>query len=151
MENASKALIIAGGALLVVLLFTVMNYVFGNMAESASDMYDTMSESEITEFNQKFLNYDGRGETKDSEGNPINPLNIQDVVTIVNLAKDNNERENPSMVVSVTVNGSNWTTEMDTKDLNEALITYKEKKFKCTVSYATNSTLVDSVVISQLN
>lgn len=150
MENATKALLISGGALLLVLLFTVMNYVFSNMSGSASNIYETMSNSEITEFNQKFLVYDGRGTTTDSEGNYVNPLIIQDVVTIVNLAKDNNQSGIQPISVSVIVEGSDWTS-IDNDTLNEYLMTYIDKKYSCKVEYATNSALVEKVTINELS
>ena len=142
MENASKALMIAGGALILILLFTVMNYVFRNMGSSSSEIYDTMSESEITEFNQQFLNYDGRTD-----------LTIQDVVTIVNLAKDNNEKKSQPVVVTVTVMGRRWDEE-SAEELNAHLMEYSNHdiySFSCQVNYAKNSKLVGDVIITKAN
>ncbi len=155
MENASKALIIAGGALILVLLFTLMNYVFTNMGEQASTFYEEMSETEITEFNQRFLNYDGRGTTVDNEGNYINPLNIQDVVTIANLAIDNNKSKTRQVIVDVTLTANSSTVNLssdsiDTDFLNNLLVQYSDAKFSCIVNYAEDSLLVGSVKLTLL-
>ena len=61
MENASKALIMAGGVLLAMLLLSLGTYLFKNMGVSSSNVYSKLEESDITEFNQQFLNYDDRG------------------------------------------------------------------------------------------
>lgn len=58
MENASKALIIAGAILLAILIISlgilIFNQAFGVVANS-----NAMSEVEITQFNQKFTQYEG--------------------------------------------------------------------------------------------
>ena len=91
MENASKALLIAGAMLLLILVLTFSVYLVRRIGGQTSELYSDMEQSKIDEFNQKFFNYDGRGTKKDSEGKWINPLTIQDVVSIINLAKDNNQ------------------------------------------------------------
>ncbi|MFR2197112.1 MAG: hypothetical protein ACLS5Y_06125 [Clostridia bacterium] len=54
MENASKALIIAGGILIAILLLTLFSYLFGQMASSTSSIYQTIEKHEKDEFNQQF-------------------------------------------------------------------------------------------------
>lgn len=105
MENASKALIIAGGVLIAILLLTLFTYLFSKMANGTSKIYDMMEQSEIAEFNQKFLNYKGR-----------NDLKIQDVVTIINLAKDGTEGPNAKASVKVYL-GSSEITDNVIKDM----------------------------------
>lgn len=105
MENASKALIIAGGVLIAILLLTLFTYLFSKMATGTSKIYDKMEQSEIAEFNQKFLNYKGRDDLK-----------IQDVVTIINLAKDGTEGPNAKASVKVYL-GSNEITDNVIKDM----------------------------------
>ena len=87
MENASKALLIAGGVLIAILILTLFAYLFGQMAENTSNIYNTIEQSEIAEFNQKFINYEGRGIGELSD----KPLTVQDVATLINLAQDNNK------------------------------------------------------------
>lgn len=150
MENAAKALIMAGAVLLAILVLSLMNYLFENMAESSASIYEDLEESDITEFNQKFLNYDGRGTTTDDDGNPINPLNIQDVVTIVNIAKDNNENGKLPVNVVVKVGTEEWQNK-DASELNDLLMQHIDDKYSCSVSYSTQYyKLVDKVTITEL-
>lgn len=58
MENASKALIIAGAILLSILIIALGIYVF-NMSKSASNT-NALSKMEISEFNGTFTNYEGK-------------------------------------------------------------------------------------------
>jgi len=67
MENASKALIIAGAILVSILIITLGIMIYGQ----AKGVIDTnaMSELEIRQFNEKFMQYDGsrvRGATVNS-------------------------------------------------------------------------------------
>ena len=58
MENASKALIIAGAILLAILLISLGIMIF-NQAQSTVNN-SGMSEAEITSFNNKFMKYEGK-------------------------------------------------------------------------------------------
>ena len=58
MENASKALIIAGAILLSILIIALGIYVF-NMAKNATNT-SSLDELEISQFNQEYTNYRGR-------------------------------------------------------------------------------------------
>jgi len=57
MENASKALIIAGSILLSILIIALGMYIFSTSSQS-SDV-TVLSESEVTTFNTKFTKYEG--------------------------------------------------------------------------------------------
>lgn len=149
MENASKALIIAGGVLIMILLFTLATYLYKGMASQTSEFYSKLEQSDIDEFNHKFLKFNGRG-TIDAEGHSVDPLNIQEVVTIINSAKDSNETK--KMPVTVTVK-LDTTPNMENKTKDELNTLLKEKidsKFSCVVEYATNSELVGSVTITEI-
>lgn len=104
MENASKALLITAAVLIAILIASLAVYLFTSMAENSASMYKRLEASEITEFNQNFLNYDDRTD-----------LTIQDVATIVNLAVDSNKKQRFSTIITVNVTGCscggniNWT------------------------------------------
>lgn len=133
MENASKALLIAGGVLLTILVLSLAAYLFKQMGSNSSEIYAQMRENEINEFNQQFFNYDGR-----------NDLNIQDVVTIINLAKDNNDAKRFPVVIQVLFRG----TDALEKNIERLLMdNVGETGFKCTVEYAPNSNLVGKITI----
>ena len=96
MENASKALLIAGGVLIGILVLTFFVYIYQQMTGDAQEIYTALDRPEVSNFNQKFLNYEGRDD-----------LTIQEVVTIVNMAKDNNDAERKPIRIAVYV-GRKW-------------------------------------------
>ena len=119
MENASKAILIAGAMLIGVLLFSLFIYVVRKNGEETSKVYTTFEQNEIAEFNQKFFNYEGRTD-----------LTIQDVVTIVNLAKDNNNRNAMPTKINVYVNGTNWVG-LSNDQLNKKIMENMNTQYKC--------------------
>ena len=113
MENASKALIIAAGVLIAILLLSIFTYLMSSMSASSSNIYSTLEESEITEFNQQYFNYEGRTN-----------LVIQDVITIINMAKDSNQRgQFPEVKVYVD------SREVTNEDVNNMLSSQIDKTF----------------------
>ncbi len=80
MENASKALIIAGEVLVAVLVITLMVSMFVAFSNFSSNMHERLSNEQIGKFNGKFTIYDGR----------IN-ITAQDIVTTINFAKQAND------------------------------------------------------------
>lgn len=81
MENASKALVIAGTVLIAVFILSVGIYVFVSFSEVSYKNEEENSKQAIAQYNNKFTKYEGTDMT------------IHDVVTLVNLAKDYNERK----------------------------------------------------------
>lgn len=79
MENASKALLIAGGVLLTMIVASFGVYLYGVYKSHSESMLVRMSEKEISEFNAQFTKYEGRED-----------LTINEVVTLMNLVRDNN-------------------------------------------------------------
>lgn len=150
MENASKALIIAASALLLILMMSFTTYMFRKIGGDASDIYGELKDSDIAEFNQQFLNYADRGTQKDAENKWINPLKIQDVVSIINLAKSNNESRKMPVEIKVKVDGTqkqNSTTE----DLRNMLKDNIGNEYSCKVKYGTsNLRLVETIEINTL-
>lgn len=77
MENATKALLIAGGVLIAIITISVLVITFQKVG-SVSKTYDqTVSQEEITRFNTNFTKYLGQN------------LTIHEVVTICNFAYNN--------------------------------------------------------------
>ena len=140
MENASKALLIAAGVLLMMLTLSFAVYLFRTVSGQASSIYGELSDTEIDEFNQKFFNFENKKE-----------LTMQDVVSIINLAKDNNKSGKYPVTVKVLLNGKEVqdnTQENINTDLQNS---NSSTKYKCTVEYATKSKLVGEVKITTLN
>lgn len=96
MENAAKALLIAGGVLIAVLLLSLFAYLNQKMASSTANIYDMLNEHEIAEFNQQFLNYENR------------ILTVQDVATLINLAKENDKTQKFPTKINVVIGTRNY-------------------------------------------
>ena len=80
MENASKALIIAGAILLAILLISLGIMIFNQAQDTVTN--SGMKEAEITAFNGKFLKYEGK-----QKGTMVKSL-VQEV--LANNASENN-------------------------------------------------------------
>ena len=120
-ENASKALIIAGGVLIVILVLTLFAYINTKMGSGTHNLYSRLEDHDITEFNQKFLNYDGNKNLK-----------IQDVVTLINTANNANKNNNIGAQVSVLVNNASY-LDKSTDELNKLLMNNADKTYTCNV------------------
>lgn len=83
MDNASKALIIAGGMLIAIMVASLFVYLFASYGSYAENMYDRINERQITEANNEYTKYEGSDENT-----------IYDVVTVINKAKDHNKSLN---------------------------------------------------------
>lgn len=60
MENASKALLIAGAVLLVILIISLSVFIFNKVQSPANEARVQMSEEEILMFNSQFTKYAGK-------------------------------------------------------------------------------------------
>ena len=119
MENATKALLIAGGVLIAILIITVMVMLFnstGNVSRSYNDRIET---EEVTKFNSNFTQYLGQKFT------------IHEAITITNFAKNN----------GVEIDNGKTTAEIDPA-------TAKEKKYTLTVNSYDENGYIDSITIS---
>ena len=78
MENASKALIIAGAILLAILLISLGILIFNQAQDTVNN--SGMSQAEKNAFNNKFLKYEGRqkGSVVKSLINEVNASNADD-------------------------------------------------------------------------
>lgn len=92
MENASKALIIAGAILLAILLISLGIMIF-NQAQSAING-SGMSDAQLSAFNQKFTKYQGK-----QKGSEIRAM-VQEVMS-------NNNGDEASDETRVSINANN--------------------------------------------
>lgn len=153
MENAAKALFIAAGVLLAILLLTLFSYLSSQMADSVRDIYDLLEQSDVSEFNQQFIAYEGRSN-----------LTIQDVVTIVNLAKDANKAQDapaPVNVQVIVVNGAtseDWAAKYKDKSTEEIIadnmgdVTNSNVTYSCAngaVAFDADTGLINSITITK--
>ena len=80
MENASKALIIAGGMLLAMMIIGLMSWGYTNIKNYKQTQAEAERQQEIVEFNKKFEAYN-RGNVRGYQ-----------LISLANLANDINER-----------------------------------------------------------
>ena len=81
MENANKALIIAGGTILGIMILSLLVYLFRAGGKVSQSIDDKQIYHNTQLFNQQFENF--AGEDKEN--------NISDVITLINLAVDANK------------------------------------------------------------
>lgn len=80
MENASKALLMSASVLIGVVIMSLAVYLYTNFSSSVNEMNNQMEQGQLQEFNNKFTSYEAKGTT----------LTIYDVITVTNMAKENN-------------------------------------------------------------
>ena len=80
MENASKALLMAAGVLIGILILSLAVFLFANFGAASAEAHKQNEENQIQQFNVQFTAYQGRTD-----------ITIHDIVTVVNLAKSNNQ------------------------------------------------------------
>lgn len=89
MENASNALLMAGGILIGILILSMMVYIFLMFVNYSSVNYERLEQAQIDQFNVQFLKYYGERTKEDGTLEPI-LCTAHDIITIANLAKDYN-------------------------------------------------------------
>lgn len=102
MENASKALIIAGSTLITVMIIAIAVYLFGRGQNFSRETSSTYSEAEIKNFNSKIVAFETEAIWNTvPEINSTNEFNasanldtISDVVSAINLASNINYTNN---------------------------------------------------------
>ena len=92
MENASKALVMAAGILIGVLIISLAVYLFVDFGTTSAQIHQQTEERQITEFNSKFASYE------EKEG-----LTIYDVVTVAGYAYENNKYYENAEEYKITV------------------------------------------------
>ena len=95
MENASNALIMAGGVLIAVLILTLAVYLISSFGSQSAKMHLQVDEERLNNFNNQYASYLGKDK-----------LTIYDVITVANMARENNKyyevsNLNDSMYISV--------------------------------------------------
>lgn len=120
MENASKALIIAGAILLAILLISLGIYIFGQAQDTINN--NGMAQAEITAFNQKFIKYEGQNK----KGSEVRSL-VQEVVSCN--ADENYKNDG----VVITIEGNSGATAsssgaiINTRSYNISITGYDDK------------------------
>lgn len=82
MENASKALLMAAGVLIGVLILTLAVYLFATFGATSAELHKQQATDRLNEFNSQFTSYEEKNE---------NGLTIYDFITVASLATENNK------------------------------------------------------------
>ena len=104
MENASKALIIAGAILLAILLISLGIIIFSQAQDTVNN--SGMTQAEVQTFNGQLVKYEGA-----QKGTVVKTM-IQEVLAINN--------NGSGYTITVNVNGTAISTTNPTKDINNA-------------------------------
>lgn len=97
MENASKALIMAGGMLLAILIVSLLVYAWSLFSKYQSSQDDLVNIEDTAKFNEQFTNYQ-RDKVKGYE-----ILSLANKVTDYNYRKSESDRTNDENYVPITI------------------------------------------------
>lgn len=82
MENASNALIMAGGVLIGILIISLAVYLFIDFGSTSAEINKQTEQQQLIQFNAKFTVYE---DEKGEKG-----LTIYDIITVAGYAQENN-------------------------------------------------------------
>lgn len=115
MENASKALIIAGGILVGLIIFAIFVYELTIFSSTSHEISEIEKQEEIARFNAKFTRFANKNEPYVQENDDgttqiiytgylgiKNAISIQDFATLYNMAMEWN-KNNPSEKIKITL------------------------------------------------
>ncbi len=150
MENATKALIIAGAVLIGIILLSIGVALWRNFSNFSAENAQSTRTRQLEEFNVKFKKYEfnPQGASDDEK----NYITAQDVRTIVNLAKDYNNKYNKEIIEvfyknTKSING--WNEEEWVKFLNTA--NSSKLKYAMTTQHSSsNSDIVNRIDIKEI-
>lgn len=107
MENASRALIMAAGVLVGIMILTIAVYLFATFGAASAEVHSQKNADRINEFNTQFTTYEGKSNT------------IYDVITAANIATENNiNYELPKVSSIITAEAKNTYVQVNLKNTN---------------------------------
>ena len=125
MENAVKALIMAAGVLIGIMVLSIGTSLYSSLSEFVETSQENRISLEVQKFNDKFIKYINCDDFGDIEFT----LTIQDIIPAANAAYDNNERND--YYVTIKVDGISIERNISTTSavmLEQRL----DETFKCT-------------------
>lgn len=136
MENASKALLIAGAILIAILLIGIGMMVFGNISGITGQSSQQMDAMEIQMFNSKFVQY---------EGENVSGSNVKALINNIN-ANNTTYADDQSRQVSISgagITSSTWSATAPVKVTGkvESNARYKVSITKNSGGYVSSITL----------
>lgn len=155
MENASKALLMAGGVLIGLLILSLAAYLFVDFGATSAKVHQQNEEKKLTEFNSKFTAYEGYY-TSDEHGNPVWQITIYDIITLAGYAKENNEYYKDVEEKIDVIIGNNSILSMSENDLITSSYSYADnngnlKRYKCSNIGYNNRGKVNSITFEAIS
>lgn len=130
MENASKALLIAGSLLIVILLIAMGVKTFNSTQGTTESVETTMNATEIAIFNSKFTSYLGNNKSKN------------DVISLVNqiiASNSNTNTNNREVIISINIGNTSKTIGGNSTMMNAANNLSNTNKYEISInSYYTD-------------
>lgn len=126
MENAVKALLIAAGVLIGVMVLSLGVTLFSSLSEFAINTQEQIDENAVQKFNEQFTRYIDTN------------LTIQDVVTAANTAYESNTKygltgpSDNNYYVIVNMPGNNNLQQNIDEKMSQLLKDCSEEKYQCT-------------------
>lgn len=111
MENATKALMIAGAVLIAIMVISVAMMIFSSGNEVIDEGMGQVGQLSIDQFNAKFLAYEG----------PIKGSKLKSLISDVITSNTTNNGINPEKMITfddVDPNSENWNTTLSQKRAN---------------------------------
>jgi len=118
MENASKALLLAGGVLIGLIVISIGVYLFNSYRENAISYNKQMQATEIRKFNVNFTNFEGRTD-----------ITIHEIITLTNFAIQHKKETGIHVTISILEPGNQDL--VSTCDSVELIKNNSEDNFKC--------------------
>ena len=115
MENASKALIMAAGVMISLMILSIGIILFSEYGQLGSMYSNKMSEQEVLKFNSNFTSYENRTD-----------ITAYEIVSLINFVTDYKEKTDIEVTVDYP-NRDNYKSNLTDFIKNES-----EKRFTCT-------------------
>lgn len=139
MEDVTRALMIAGGVFIGIMIVTVGMVLFSSLGQYTDDTQKQIEENAVQSFNEqftKYINYEDGSSTVEFD------ITIQDVITVANLAYENNknygleDKDDYNYYVSVHISGVENNLEKNISNKTAELLKNKggKKLYKCTAN-----------------
>lgn len=156
MENASKALIMAAGVLIAVLVLTLIVYLYSTFSETKRANIEQLNKTQLESFNGKYIAYDGRTDLTYYDIYNVTLMAEKDNI-IVQIGNKKISIEPKSEYTSIKnklenvekISGNNEIMTEFTDETDLGTNEYKElKKYKCTVKLDGNTGRVSRIIFN---
>lgn len=112
MENISKALLIAAGVLIGILVLTIAVYLFINFGKTSREYAEKLDKVEIQKYNGNFDKFIGRDD-----------ITAQEIVTTISIIQ---QKEMGTKIYIDKVDCTNWTEEQKSEFLTNSILIKKD-------------------------